>query len=328
MVRWRLDEANADVLLLGGGEVAAHLDMARLVEAVEEAFRALGTGAVAAPGVMAVHVRAGAYHVKAGAWGDAFVVKANANFPGNRGLGLPTIQGVVVLFETATGRPLAVLDSAELTARRTGAATGVAVKHLAVGGRLVVTLCGCGRQAASQLEAVRVVAAVERAYVCDVDESAAHALVASLSGSMAIEAVPAARMFEYTRKSQLVITCTTARRAFLEWDGVGPGALVAAVGADNPGKNEIGATLMGRSHVITDLTEQCAVLGDLQHALAARALTREQVRAELGEVIAGKKPGRTSEREVIVFDSTGIALQDVVAARLAYAAALGERAPR
>ncbi|MGH7467059.1 MAG: ornithine cyclodeaminase family protein [Longimicrobiales bacterium] len=322
MMRWQASGPNSELLLLDQADVARCLDMPRCVAGVEEAFHALGAGAVAGPGVLSVHVSGGAYHIKAGAWGDTFVAKVNANFPDNPRVGLPTIQGLATLFETETGRPLAILDSAELTARRTGAATGVAVKHLAVAGPLTVTLCGCGRQAVCQLEAVAAVRPLVRAYLCDVNAASARRLADEVADRMNAEVVPVAELRDCTRRSQVIITCTTASHAFVGSDAVTAGALIAAVGADNPHKSEIAAELMARSRVITDLTNQCAELGDLHHALAAGVMTRNDVYAELGEVVAGKRVGRGTERDVIVFDSTGVALQDVVAARLVYNAAL------
>ncbi|HEY9284995.1 MAG TPA: hypothetical protein VIP46_16190, partial [Pyrinomonadaceae bacterium] len=103
---------------------------------------------------------------------------------------------------------------------------------------------------------------------------------------------------------------------------VRPGAFVAAVGADNPTKQEIDPSLMRSSKIVVDLLDQCALIGDLRHALAAGAVTRADVHAELGEIIAGRKTGRTSAEEIIVFDSTGTALQDAAAAALAYERAL------
>jgi ornithine cyclodeaminase/alanine dehydrogenase-like protein (mu-crystallin family) len=99
---------------------------------------------------------------------------------------------------------------------------------------------------------------------------------------------------------------------------VAPGAFVAAVGADSPEKQEIEPELLARSAVVADVLEQCAAMGDLHHAIEARILRREDVRAELADVVSGKRPGRTSLDEIVVFDSTGTALQDVAAAALVY----------
>jgi alanine dehydrogenase len=244
------------------------------------------------------------------------VAKVNSNYPGNPARGLPTIQGLLVLYELETGRPVAVLDSAELTARRTGAATGVAVKHLARSGRVVVTLIGCGRQAEAQLEAVAAGRAGERAFVFDENGAAAARLEARLTARMQAQAVSDWR--EVALRSDVVITCTPSRSPILDAGDVSPGCLIAAVGADNPHKQEIAPALIASAKLVCDVTEQCVAMGDLHHALAGGVVERAHVHAELGDVVAGLKPGRERDDEIIVFDSTGMALQDLVAAVLTY----------
>ena len=123
-MKWKSREGfGGELTLFSEDEVRERLDAASCVAAVEEAFRELGAKEVPAPGVLSVHAPTGAFHIKAALAGEYFVTKVNANYPGNPRQGMPTIQGLVVLFDTETGRPLAVLDSAELTARRTGAAS-------------------------------------------------------------------------------------------------------------------------------------------------------------------------------------------------------------
>jgi alanine dehydrogenase len=307
------------VALFNAQDITSLLDMPVCVDRVEDAFRRLGEGTAPSPGVLSFDGGGGHFHIKAGLSGAGhFVTKVNGNYPGNPAIGLPTIQGLVMLCDAGDGRPLAVLDSAELTARRTGAATGVAVKHLAIEKPLVVTLCGCGRQAASQLAAVAAVRPIERVDVCDIDDDRAARFARQQSHDIPVAAFPLSRLREYTRSSDVVITCTPSRRALLRRDDVRNGCLVAAVGADNPQKQEIDPALMAHSKVITDLTGQCAVMGDLQHAIAARLMTKEGVYAELGEVVAGVKPGRADAEEIIVFDSTGFGLLDAVTAALVY----------
>ena len=120
------------------------------------------------------------------------------------------------------------------------------------------------------------------------------------------------------RQSDICVTCTTSRHPLLGADDVSPGTFIAAVGADNPQKQELHPGLMAQSKIVCDMLEQCAVMGDLHHALEAGVVTREYVHAELGEVVADKKPGRESQEEITIFDSTGMALQDVAAAAFLY----------
>jgi ornithine cyclodeaminase/alanine dehydrogenase-like protein (mu-crystallin family) len=181
----RFRAGEGEVLWLDETDVRAHLGMGECVKAVEACFGALGRGEAARPGVLGFEVPGGGLHLKAAAWPERrwFVAKVNSNFPANPvERGLPTIQGLLLLYELEGGRPLAILDSAELTARRTGAATGVAVKHLSPERPLVVTLIGCGRQADAQVEAVAAVRGLERVNVFDVRREAAEELERRLSG--------------------------------------------------------------------------------------------------------------------------------------------------
>jgi ornithine cyclodeaminase/alanine dehydrogenase-like protein (mu-crystallin family) len=139
---------------------------------------------------------------------------------------------------------------------------------------------------------------------------------------LGIEVTVADDLAAATRRSDVIITCTPARRWILGRGDVRPGAFVAAVGADNPEKQEIEPSLMAESAVVVDILEQCERMGDLSHAIACGVMNREDVSAELAEVVSGRKTGRRRDDEIVIFDSTGTALQDVAAARCAYERAL------
>jgi alanine dehydrogenase len=314
--------AEPGALVLTRRDVAALLTVEDCIAAVERAFRLHAQGRSLAPGVLGVHAAGGGFHVKAAGLelGRAyFAAKTNANFPDNPARrGLPAIQGLVLLFDAASGEPLAVLDSIEITIQRTGAATAVAAKHLARPGSRVATIAGCGNQGAVQLRALQAVCPLERAWAHDLDRGRAEGFARRMSAALGIEVVPAARLGEAAAQSDIVVTCTPARRPILGRDDVRPGTFVAGVGADDAEKSELDPALLASSTVVVDLLEQCERIGDLHHALAAGVMTRERVHAELGEVVAGVKPGRRSENETIVFDSTGTALQDVAAAAAVY----------
>ena len=125
------------------------------------------------------------------------------------------------------------------------------------------------------------------------------------------------------RQSDVIVTCTTARTPFLGPEMVRPGSFVAAVGADSPDKSEIRPELMARARIVADVVDQCARMGDLHHALAARAMRLGDVHAGLAELVAGTRPGRTDDSEIFLFDSTGTALQDVAAAAIVLERARG-----
>ena len=253
-----------------------------------------------------------------------FAAKTNANFPRNGARhGLPTIQGVVVLCDAANGFPLAVMDSISITALRTAAATAVAAKYLAREECAVALVCGCGAQGAMQLRALCRVRQPKQVYAYDQDANRAAEFARNLSGELGIRVTPVTDLGAAVAGSDIVITCTTSQRFFITHDMVRPGTFIAAVGAYNPDKQEIDPQLLARHTVVADILEQCCAIGDLHHAIECKIMTRADVHAELGQVVAGIKPARTRDDEIIVFDSTGTALQDVAAAAAVYRRAAG-----
>lgn len=314
------------LLVLSRADVARLMDYADYVDAVEAAFRAAVDGSALAPPAAAFHLPKGSFHAKAAALLDGeppcMAIKLNGNYPGNPATnGLPTVQGVIYLADASNGRPLALMDSIEVTINRTGAATTLAARHLARPDSRVATVCGAGVQGRIQLRALAAALPLQRAHVWDARPQAAQALAAELSHSLGLD-VRAADSLAVVRDSDVVVTATSARKAFLTFDLVRPGTFISAVGADNSDKQEIDPRLYAASLVVVDSLEQAAEIGDLHHAIDAGAVTTSHVHATLGEVLAGKKPGRPSRDAITLFDSTGMGLQDVAAAAAIYRRAL------
>ena len=309
-------------LLLTRSQVAELLTLGECLAAVEEAFRLHGEGRTAPPGVLGLHAADGGFHIKAALLQQErayFAAKANANFPENRSrFGLPTIQGVIVLSDAENGKPLAVMDSIEITIQRTGAATAVAARRLARPDSQVVTIAGCGSQGAVQLRSLALVLPIRRALAYDLDPARAEPFARDLSSELKIDIRPVTDLPAATLQSDVIVTCTTSTRFVLRREHVRPGTFVAAVGADNEHKQELHPDLLAGGKVVADIRDQAAAIGDCHHAIAAGVLTPAGIYAELGEIVAGRKPGRTSRDEITIFDSTGTALQDVAAAAAVY----------
>jgi alanine dehydrogenase len=314
--------STSTTLILSRRDVMDLLTLRDCIDAVERAFRLHAEGRSLGPGVLAVHAADGGFHIKAGGLvGDRsyFAAKTNANFPDNpKRFGLPTIQGTVVLADASTGRPLAIMDSGSVTALRTGAATAVAAKFLARPDARTATIVGCGVQGEIQLAAIAAVLPLQRAWVLDVDQARAESLATRSSASLGLPVEACKDLRDAFRASDVCVTCTPARRAYVAATDVTPGTFIAAVGADSPAKQELEPALMASSTVVVDVLDQCAEIGELHHVLAAGLMTREQVHAELGDVVAGRRPGRTRREEITIFDSSGTALQDVAAAIVVY----------
>lgn len=309
-------------LVLTRADVQRLLGFDECIAAVEAAFRLHAEGRSLPPGVLGVPSREGGFHVKAAGLDGGrlyFAAKTNANFPENPARhGIPAIQGVVVLCDGEDGRLLAVMDSIELTIRRTAAATAVAARWLARPDAEAVTVCGCGQQGRAHLRALARALPLRRAYAFDRDAAAARSCADELSAELRIDITPVADHVEAARASDVCMTCTPSRRPFLLREHVRAGTFVAAVGADSPDKQELEPALLAAAVVVADILEQCAAIGELHHALEAGVLTRAGVHAELADLVSGRKPGRRSADEITVFDSTGTALEDVAAAAVVY----------
>ena len=313
---------NCGTLILTRRDVAALLSIEECTDAVEHVFRLYGQGKTQTPGVLGVHAHDGGFHIKAGVLQlehPYFAAKINANFPQNpKRLGLPTIQGVIVLSDAGNGYPLAVMDSSEITGQRTAAATAVAAKYLARTESKTLTICGCGIQGRVSLRALIRLFPLERVFAYDVDSARSEKFADDLSAELAIAIKAVDQLEAAALQSDICVTCTPSKQFYLRPEHIAPGTFVAAVGADNEDKQELDPTLLGASKVVVDLVEQCATIGELHHALDQKVMTKDQVHAELGDVVAATRSGRTSSDEVVIFDSTGMALQDVVTSALVY----------
>ena len=321
----------SETLVLAGSDVRALLDMDACIAAVEAAFRAHALGASLPPGVLGTHVPGGGFHVKTAGLSPRdgvrayFAVKTNGNFPDNpTRRGLPTIQGVVSLHDASDGSLLALMDSMEITTLRTAAATAVAARHLARDDAHVVTVLGCGVQGRSQLHALTRVRRVEQVFAWDIRAERAERYAREMSEALGVDVRATEDYRAAVARSDVVVTCTPSREPLLHSADVPAGCFVAGVGADSEAKHELSADLLARATVVVDVLDQCARIGDLQHALAAGVMQRADVHAELADVVIGRRPGRRSRDEVTLFDSTGTALEDVAAAVVVYERASAE----
>jgi alanine dehydrogenase len=316
----KIPTASPATLVLTRADIARLMTLDDYVTAAEEAFTAVSDGRAEVPAPLHLAGDGGALHGKGATirtqGGRLYAaVKINANFPSNKQPhALPTIQGAVLLFDASNGRLLAVMDSIEVTLQRTAAATALAARYLARKDAVVATIIGCGDQARAQLAFLARELTLARIHAVDIDEAAATGFARHMTKSLDLDVRPARDMAGATSVSDVIVTCTTARTPFLRLSDVRPGTFIAAVGADSPAKSELFPDLVARAKVVVDSLEQCMVMGDLHHAIAAGTMTASTVHATLGELVTARKPGRTSEDEITVFDSTGIAAQDAAAA--------------
>jgi len=318
-------------LLLAGADIARLLTPRDCIDAIAATFIAHERGRSHGPASGGLTLPAGSLHAKMAAIRDDdrlyVVVKSNVNLPGNfERHGRPTIQGVLLLFDGDTGEPLAIMDSIAITSLRTAAAAALAAELLSKTDSHTITIAGCGEQGESQLRAMAIVRPLTKAFAVDVDPEKSRRFAGRMSAALELDVEATGDLKSAVRDSDICVTCTTSASPLLTKDHLHPGLFVAAVGADNPAKQEIDAHALAASRVVVDSLSACASSGDLSHAITAGVMSERDVHGELSAVVAGRVPGRIGADEVFIFDSVGTALQDVAAASVIYRRALAANA--
>jgi ornithine cyclodeaminase len=296
------------------------------IKVVERAFAALASGEVVMPPIlsMAIPHANGEVDVKT-AWipgFDGFAIKVSPGFFNNPKIGLPSLNGLMILFSASTGLVEALLlDNGYLTDVRTAAAGAVAAKHLAPSRVDTAGVIGAGVQARLQLQAAHLVRPFERALVWGRDPERAQACARDIAATLGIAARYEPDPARLVADSQLVVTTTPAEHPVLKADWLHPGLHITAMGSDQSGKNEIEAAALAACDLyVADRVSQCEKLGELRSAIAAGLWTRGTP-PELGEIVTGARPGRTSEDQITLCDLTGTGAQDTAIATHAFEAA-------
>jgi ornithine cyclodeaminase/alanine dehydrogenase len=296
-------------------DVRALLDTERAVAAVEQAFRAHGEARALMPPKLYLDLEdvPGDFRaMPARAGDDAGLKWVNAHPHNPARHGIPSVLGVYILSDPQTALPLAVMDATVLTALRTGAAAAVATRHLARAGARTLGVIGAGAQCAPMVDAIRVVRDDLELVVADRDDERARAAAAALGGR--------AGTVEEAAGCDVVCTATPTRTPIVRRAWLRPGAHVNAMGADGPGKQQLDDDVVGDARVFLDDREQGLHSGEVNVPLHAGRFSPDDVAATLGEVVAGRATGRADDDELTLFDSTGLAVQDLFCARAVYAA--------
>jgi ectoine utilization protein EutC len=316
------------IRVLNEAETRSLITPAEAIARCRDAYARLARGRVEQPDVLTIEVKEhkGEVHAKGGylhgePW---FSIKVATGFYDNPALGLPVTSGAVWVFSARTGRlELILLDNGYLTELRTGAAGAVAADLLA---RPVVDtagIVGAGGQARYQLEALLQVRTPRRILVAGRDGARTRAYAEEMSARIGRRVEVASTVEELVRSSDLIVTCTPADTPVIHDAWVRPGSHITAMGSDMPHKRELETGLLRRAKVVADRLSQCLTQGEVHHAVAEGVLRPEDVYAELGEIAAGLKPGRTSDSEITVADQTGVGALDAAVANL-----VAERATR
>ena len=310
------------ITLLGEAQLRelVPLDLAA-IDQIEAAFLALATEDVAMPPVLRLDLPAqnGEVDVKT-AWlprFDSFAIKVSPGFFNNPTLGLPSLNGLMLVLSAKTGLTEAVLlDNGYLTAVRTAAAGAVAARWLAKQQTPQVAVLGAGEQARLQLQALMLVRRVEHVRVWARNASNAQRFAEETAAKLGVRCEAARDVAHALAEADVAITTTPSRTPLIEAKHLHAGLHITAMGSDAEHKNEIAPAALAAARYVCDRVQQTRVLGELHHALAARAVKADAGIAELGEVIAGKAVGRTSDADVTLCDLTGTGAQDTAIAAL------------
>jgi alanine dehydrogenase len=314
-------------LVLSEADVTEAISMADGVRLVEHAFQQHAEGhAVLLPRLgLDLPGNGGSFRVMCATMPavGVFGLKTLTGYPGKR---LPgETYFVLLLFSGETGALRAVMAAAHLTGIRTGAATGVAAKYLARADATVLGVFGAGVQARQQIAALMTVRPISSIKIFDVDQVKARSLAAQLSDQFKVNARSVASARETVAQSDLVVTATTSREPVFSGDWLEEGTHVSGIGANSPSKRELDGATFRRGKIVVDFREQTLQeAGDLRQALSTGAITIDNVHAELGEIITGRKEGRSSDREITVFKAVGIAVEDIATAAHVYEQAVAK----
>jgi alanine dehydrogenase len=311
------------VRLLSGRDVAETVTMADIVPAVEHVFGEYAEGRVVMPPKIYLDVPKGDFRAMPAyvpSVGTAGIKWVNVH-PANPEHGLPTVMATILLNDPATGKPIAVLDGTYITDMRTGAAGGVAAKYLAKS-VATVGLIGSGHQAWTQILAYRTVFGdrikLVKVYSRHLEHS--EALAERIEKYMGYDA-KACRTPQEAADADLIATVTPAREPILKLEWVRPGTHINAIGADAPGKQELFTELTLKARVFVDSIEQASHSGEINIPWNKGLLDGKKLAGTIGEVIVGKNKGRLGD-EITVFDSTGLSIQDMAVAHIAYERAM------
>lgn len=312
------------VLVLTNEEIARLLPMAACIELMAEALADLARGqahqplrlVVRPPGAAGLMALMPAYR---GGATPALGLKAIGVFPGNVERGLDAHQGALLLFDGETGELRALLNASQVTAIRTAAVSAVATRVLAREDAGDLAILGSGVQARSHLQALALVRRLRRVRVASLRFARARAFAAELGGGQAFPVEAVATAEEAVRGADLVVTATSAAEPVLRGEWLRPGAHLNVVGASLPDRREVDGATMAAARVYVDRRESAEnEAGDYRLAVREGAIPKDHIRAELGEVLIGKAPGRSGPDEITLFKSLGLAVEDLWSASHLY----------
>ncbi len=300
--------------LLTVSDISKIIDMADVLKAVETAFREYGLGQAEMPPKIYLDLRQynGDFRAMPAFVENSAGLKWVSVYPDNPDKGLPTVMAMLILNDPKTGFPLAIMDATRITSFRTGAAGGVAAKYLARPDSNTLGLVGAGAQAKTQLLALLENFELSSIHVWSLRDDEIEGFKNNFK-DLPIEKAS----LEEAAGCDIVCTTTPARGFIVKKEWIKPGAHINAIGADAPGKQELDPQILNEAKVVVDDIAQARHSGEINVAIKEGLFPVNDIYATLGEIVAGKKAGRVDD-EITVFDSTGLAIQDIATARMLF----------
>jgi len=302
-------------LYLTQDEIRSILDMKNTIEAVESGFREMGLGNIEMPPRVYLHFEKGvliampAYIKKLDAAGLK-VVTVHPENPSKHNL--PAVIARIILNDPGKGEPLAIMDGTYITALRTGAAGAVGIKYLARKDAKTAGIIGLGVQGRSQLLGLCEVRDIETVKAFDVVAAARKAYVESMAKETGVDIKAVDSVEEAAKGSDIIVTCTPSPTPFLTGEMLDEGVHISAIGTDTSAKRELDTSVMTKADkLVVDFKPQAFAVGDFAVPLEEGTIKKQDIHAELGEIVTGSKAGRTSDEEITLFKATGLAIQDV-----------------
>lgn len=302
-----------NTLILSRKTVKGLLNMTEVIDAVEQAFRDWATGQGQMPTKAYLVLNKGDFRAMPAALPGAVGVKWVNVHTDNSSLGLPTVMAIIIYSDSETGYPLAIMDATEITRYRTGAAAAIASKYLARRDSHTLGIIGAGRQAYTQILAHTQIFDLTQIKIFDISRAAIETLIKFLPQHPLKEC-----SLEETASSDIICTLTPAHAPLLKKAWLLPGTHINAIGADAKGKEELEPSILKAATVVVDDIRQASTAGEINVPIANGLFTIDEIYGTLGEIIAGKKRGRKDKNSITLFDSTGIAIEDIAVARLLY----------
>ncbi|MDH4608536.1 ornithine cyclodeaminase family protein [Pseudomonas sp. BN102] len=315
-------------LLLNKAEVGRLISMEEVIGTVEEAYKAFSAGQVVQPDYIGIHLPEprGEIDFKVGYCKANEIISMKASSGGfldnPAAHGVPNGMGSVLLFDARSCALICVMDGSLLTGLRTGASGAVSVKALARKNAKKISCIGTGNQARMQIRAISLVMEIEEIHAWSRSPETRERFKADIEGEFGIPVILADSKQEAVEQADILITTTRGKGSLVEASWVKPGTHIVAIGTDMKGKQELDPEIFRHAKIVNDSISQCIEKGETWHPLKEKIISLDDIHGELGEILLGRKPGRESDQEITIFDSTGMAIQDNTTAEKIYRNAL------